>query len=35
MADKEVKPFHFDLTETLFFHRNEGVSEMLGIGLDP
>lgn len=35
MTDKEVKPFQFDLTETLFFHRNEGVSEMLGIGLDP
>ena len=35
MANKEVKPFHFDLTETLYFHRNEGVSEMLGIGLDP
>ena len=35
MADKEVRPFHFDLTETLYFHRNEGVSEMLGIGLDP
>lgn len=30
-----MKPFHFDLTETLFFHRNEGVSEVLGIGLDP
>ena len=35
MAEQVVKPFHFDLSETLYFHRNEGVSEMLGIGLDP
>lgn len=35
MAEQEKKPFHFDLSETLYFHRNEGVSEMLGIGLDP
>src|SRR5690625_1621387 len=35
MADQEIKPFQFDLTETLFFHQNEGVSDMLGIGLDP
>lgn len=34
MAEK-TKPFQFDLAETLFFHQNEGVSEMLGIALDP
>ncbi|WP_091499814.1 LysM peptidoglycan-binding domain-containing protein [Amphibacillus marinus] len=35
MTDQGTKAFQFDLSETLFFHRQEGVSEMLGIGLDP
>ncbi|WP_017472741.1 stage VI sporulation protein D [Amphibacillus jilinensis] len=35
MAEQESKSFQFDLTETLLFQKAEGVSEMLGIGLDP
>ncbi|MBM7541800.1 stage VI sporulation protein D [Amphibacillus cookii] len=35
MPEQESRSFQFDLTETLLFHKSEGVSEMLGIGLDP